>query len=337
MTCSVDTARCIRCAACATVAPEHFAVAGGKARVTRAPATATELRACAAAATLCPTQAISVGAVDAETPVTAAARPELYRPVSEVAEAVRWKQTDLPWKTFDPTQLHGDVLRDVVREMAFSEQTTFSATQRFMTMFSDDADFSQWISVWFFEETRHPMVLLRWLELAGEKPGAEFVQKGRVSAPFMKSRIGTLVTNVISEMFAAEAYRGMATSSPEPLLAFITERISADEARHGATFFAYARRVLETSTQPERDRLDVLKVLHFWVNENSAVSHPVNQTMEKLASVRTRGGILPPFEPPLGRVSRMVGLLTGLPIQRPEDLSAQLFAHTAKVHAEANV
>src|SRR5207249_1875191 len=112
--------------------------------------------------------------------------------------------------------------------------------------------------------------------------GADFVAKGRVSAPFMKSRIGTLVTNVISELFAAEAYLGMSTGAPEPLLAAITQRICADEARHGASFFAYARQALQTSTQPERDRLDVLKVLHFWVNESSAVAHPVSETMEKL-------------------------------------------------------
>lgn len=330
----IDARKCIRCAACATVAPEHFAVGAGKARVVNEPGTPEQLAACSAAAALCPTQAISVGPHPSPLPSGGEGAVELHPQLIEVAEGVRWKITELPWPSFDASKLHPTLLA-VAREMAFSEQTTFSATQRFMQAFSDDADFSQWISVWFYEETRHPMVLLRWLERAGEKPDADFVAKGRVSQPFMKSRIGTLVTNVISELFASEAYLGMAEGSPEPLLAAITQRICADEARHGASFFAFARRALRRSTQPERDRLDALKVLHFWVNESSAVAHPVNETMEKLRDVRTQGGILPPYVPPLKRASRLVGLLTGLPLAAPEDLQPLLVEHTAKLHAGA--
>lgn len=331
----IDARRCIRCAACATVAPEHFAVGAGKARVVKAPATASEHAACSAAAALCPTQAITAAphrAAQEAAPAPAAA--DLHPSLIEVAEGVRWKIAELPWPSFDAGKLHPTLLA-VARQMAFSEQTTFSATQRFMQAFSDDADFSQWLSVWFYEETRHPLVLLRWLERAGERPEADFVAKGRVSQPFMKSRLGTLVTNIISELFASEAYLGMAEGSPEPLLAAVTQRICADEARHGASFFAYARRALQRSTQPGRDRLDALKVLHFWVNENSAVAHPVNETMEKLRDVRTQGGILPAYVPPLQRASRLIGLLTGLPLEGPEDLQPLLVEHTAKLHAEA--
>jgi ferredoxin len=361
MTCSVDAKTCIRCAACATVAPQLFQVGAGKARVVRQPETAAEVTAAAAAAVLCPTQAIHIAsplpsrgpfdsaalrsggqgegterpeklsAQNQSTPVPSP-RPfssEVFRPISLVAEGVRWKTAELPWDSFDTSKLH-PVLIAVAREMAFSEQTTFSATQRFMQAFSDDPDFSQWISVWFYEETRHPTVLLKWLEMAGEKFDAEFVSKGRVSQPFMKSRLGTLVTNVISEMHAAEAYLGMAKSSPEPLLAELTLRIAADEARHGASFFAYARRAMHTG----RDRLDALKVLHFWVNENQQVAHPVNETMEKVNPLR-EGGLLPPFVPPLERAAKMVGLLTGLRLEEPTQVESLLREHTAKVHAEA--
>ena len=100
-----------------------------------------------------------------------------------------------------------------------------------MEMFGSNTDFSQWVSVWFYEETRHPMVLLKWLALAGDTPEADFASKGRVSMPFMKSITGTLVTNVISEMVAAEAYIGFVRVT-EPVLAGLTQRIGADEARH---------------------------------------------------------------------------------------------------------
>ena len=153
----------------------------------------------------------------------------------------------------------------------------------------------------------------------------------------MKSLMGTLVTNVISEMFAAEAYLGMAQSSPEPLLGAISQRISADEARHGAGFFTYARRILETSKNPDRERLDALKVLHFWLNENQAVSHPVNETMDKVKTLLPEGGVLAVFNPPLERICKAVGRLMGLPIDVPADLPAQLIEYTRRVHAAADV
>ena len=330
----IDVKACIRCAACATAAPAHFTVAGGPAKLVRPPATQTERRACDGAAALCPTQAITAGAPSSEIDLHQPRVPgDLYPELIERAEGVRWDFADLPWSSFDPVR--AKPLRGIVREMAYSEQATFSATQRFMQTFSDHLDFSQWISVWFYEETRHPMVLLKWLALAGETPDAQFVTRGRVSAPFMKSRTGTLVTNVISEVFAAEAYLSMARSSPEPLLAAIAQKISADEARHGASFFAFARQAIATSEQPDRERLDALKVLHFWLNENQAVSHPVNETMEKVRSIREIDGIIPPFKPPNDRIAKAVGRLTGLPIHGPGDVQGQLVALTAKLHAAA--
>lgn len=334
MTVSVDAKTCIRCAGCAILAPTCFRVGRGVAQVVKQPETADEATACHASAALCPTQAI---AVDSErTTARSSTTAPVYASAIEIAEGVRFKISDLPWGTFDASKAT-DQLKAVVREMAFSEQATFSATQKFMQTFADDPDFTQWISVWFYEETRHPMLLLRWLALAGETHAQAFVRSGRVSTPFMKSLTGTLVTNVISEVFAAEAYFSMARTKPEPLITALAQMIAADEARHGASFFAYARRAIARSAQPDRDRLDAVKVLHFWLNEAQAVSHPVNETMEKLKSILPEGGALPRFVPPAERICRLVGDLTGLPIAKPADVEPQLYALTKQVHAQAPV
>lgn len=335
----VDPRACIRCAACATVAPDHFAVDAGPARVLRPPDGARQVQACRSAAALCPTQAITETTPPAEVDPPAlepGSGQPLYPELFAAAERARWTFTSVPWASFEPARAT-EGLRAAVRAMAYSEQTTFSATQRFMQAFGDDADFSQWISVWFYEETRHPMVLLRWLALAGELPGPDFVRRGRVSTPFMKSRTGTLVTNVISEMVAADAYLRIARAAPEPLLAALVVRIGADESRHAASFFRYARRALEDAPDHERERLDALKVLHFWLNEAPSVSHPVNETMQELGRLQPESGVLPPFVPPHGRIARVIGRLTGLPIESPEDLPAQLIAHTARVHRSGPV
>ncbi len=255
---------------------------------------------------------------------------ELYPSVSAIAEGVRWKLTDIPWAAFDLSRATAP-LRAMVREMAYSEYTTFSATQRFMDTFGNDTDFSQWVSVWFYEETRHPMLLLKWLELAGEKQDAEFASKGRVSVPFMKSTTGTLVTNVISEMVAAEAYVGFVRVT-EPVLAILAQRIGADEARHGASFFTYARRAIARSPEPDRERLAAMKVLHFWLHAAQTVSHPVNEAVERMRALLPAAGE-PPFVPPYDRIVKMVGNLVGLPMRTTADLPAQLEVMMRRVHA----
>jgi ferredoxin len=54
---AVDAERCIRCGACAILAPQSFEV-GARAHLIRQPVTDEEARACAVAALVCPAQAI---------------------------------------------------------------------------------------------------------------------------------------------------------------------------------------------------------------------------------------------------------------------------------------
>jgi ferredoxin len=334
---SIDAKTCIRCAACATVAPAHFRVGAGTAQVTRVPETLVERDACDSAADLCPTQAITVTGPRDALPPGALSKAPLFPTLLEVAEGVRWRVAELPRDRFK-LELAPPELRELVRQMAFSEQATFSATQKFLQGFGDRGDFSEWVAVWFYEETRHPMVLLEWLALAGEPQGDGFVRDGRVSTPFMKSRIGTLVTNVISEVFAAASYLAVPYTAPEPLLKAIGRRICADEARHAASFYAYARQAIALAKDPMRERLDALKVVHFWLNENQAVSHPVNEMLMRVTEKGIGGELqLPKLESPRLRVLRAVGRLIGLPLDGPEQVSAQLFELTRQVHASAGV
>src|SRR5262245_51431108 len=89
----VDSRSCIRCAACATVAPAMVGVGPGPARARRVPSTPEELRDCRAAVALCPTQAIveEAGATPGRSPeVLPEPSGPLYAEVLRVAEGVRW-------------------------------------------------------------------------------------------------------------------------------------------------------------------------------------------------------------------------------------------------------
>jgi ferredoxin len=328
---AVDARACIRCAACSSVAPANFTVGAGPATLVRPPANEEERFACNTAARLCPTQAIRYAhppSFDRDV-AREESSTDLYPALAEVSEGARWKIADLPWSSFDASKVSPQ-LRDLVRIAAFSEQTTFSATQKFMQHFADDGDFTQWVSIWFYEETRHPMALMRWLSLSGESFDAEFVSKGRVSAPFMKSLVGTLVINIVSEIVAANAYRSMWRTSPEPLLSAIGRRIAGDESRHAAGFFRFAQRRIARSDDLDRDRLDALKVLHFWLNDSENVSHPVNQAMAIVRSLSPEA-VVNPNE----RICQVIGQLIGLPIQTPAAVHGLFTELALRVHAVA--
>jgi hypothetical protein len=263
--------------------------------------------------------------------------PGLYAELAHQAEAVRWSLADVPWQELDH-QAAAPALRALVREMAFSEHATYSATQRFLQAFYDDIEFTQWIAVWFYEETRHPHVLMEWLRRVGEPLEHDFVLRGRVSTPLMKSRMGTLVTNVISEVTAAHAYRTMADASPEPVLAAIAQRIAGDEARHAASFLRFARARLNVSDRPERERLDALKVLHFWLGDGSEVTHPVSQMLQRLdqqagaAGGRVIEEIGFNLSTVQSRVTRLLAVLLDLPLKSPADVAPLVRELVARAH-----
>jgi hypothetical protein len=297
----------------------------GAARATRPPDDADSVIV-EAARLICPTEAIR-GGIAEKSDTKAGPRIDgdeaLFGELATSAEVVRWSLGDIAWHGVDVAKAKPE-LRAVVREMAFSENATYSATQRFLDAFFDDLDFSKWISVWFYEETRHPHVLVEWLRRVGEPVTADFEVKGRVSTPFMRSALGTLVTNIISEITAAYAYRRLAATSPEPCLSDIARKIAGDESRHAATFFRFARRRLAagSSDTGRRDAARGLEVLQAWLGgAQTATTHPVAQMIERI-----EGSDIDYEELGLGlsavrvRVVRVIGLLFDLPLQRPDDV-----------------
>jgi ferredoxin len=327
----IESARCTRCGACSALSPSLFDVSAEECRILRQPSTA-EQRAVEAARWICPTDAVRVRASEAEDSVAEEHEPgaRLFDELATGAESVRWTLAALPWDELDPG-LASAGLRRVVREMAFSENATYSATQRFLDAFGDDVDFSRWLAVWFYEETRHPYVLLEWLRRVGEPIERDFVLKARVSTPLMRSQLGTLVTNVISEVTAAQAYRYLARTSPEPVLGGIAARVAGDEARHAASFFRFARqRVEATEGVAVRERARGLEVLRAWLDGTQRVTHPVQQMIARLDGAPTEGSFDLDFGSIALRVVRVIGLLLDVPLSRVEDVTPALHETLAR-------
>jgi rubrerythrin len=314
-----------------------FDVTGGACRVVRQPA-ADERVVADAARWICPTDAIRVAAGEGEergdTRAGNGARASeasvecdspIFADLAAGSERVRWPLDAVPWDELDVARATPE-LRAVVREMAFSENATYSATQRFLEAFCDDLDFSRWVAVWFYEETRHPYVLVEWLRRVGEVLPPGFVSTGRVSTPFMRSLTGTLVTNVISEVTAAQAYRRLGARSTEPLLRQLALRIAGDEARHAGSFFRFARKRLEGAPAPEarRDRARGLEVLQTWLGGAAPATHPVARMLERLGGTAGEGAVDLDVHGVRARVVRVVGLLLDVPLRAEEDVASAL-------------
>jgi ferredoxin len=314
----VEASHCTRCGACAALRPTLFDVSGSVSRVARA-ALPSDRILVEAARLICPTDAVRAGTSEASDREPIDEAP-LFDELAPSAERVRWALDAIPWQDLDPASASTE-LRSIVREMAFSESATYSATQRFLESFFEDVDFSRWISVWFYEETKHPHVLIEWLRRVGEPVSSDFVLKGRVSTPFMRSIVGTLVTNVISEVTAAQAYRRLATTSPEPVIAHIARLIAGDEARHAASFFRFTRRQLasESPDVARRSRARGLEVLSAWLGGARPATHPVAQMIERLKDVDV-GSLDLSFAAVRTRVIRITGLLLDLPLRNDDDV-----------------
>jgi len=321
----VNAATCVRCGACSSIAPELFELDVASSRLRRPPADDRERTQCMVAARICPTGAIRASAscpatADNDAPrTTDFVADALYYRLFDEAERARWRMADVPMHAIDKERVSPALLQ-IVRENAASELTTFTATRRFLQEFSDDPDFSQWITVWAYEETKHPQVLMRWLGAQGESFDGAFVMRGRWASPFARTRAAMLATNVVSEMVASAGYVRLSRRVDEPVLAKIAMWLGSDEARHAASFFRYAQRAIARAENPSTERAIVLRVLHVWLNEPEKMGHPVHRLQG--AQPLLEAGFAHPLESPAvrSRVCDVVSALVGRTVSPGDDL-----------------
>jgi hypothetical protein len=197
------------------------------------------------------------------------------------AERVRWRLIDIDWSAIDRSKVTPGLVA-LTRETARAEMTTSSATNALLKEFPDDVDFTQWLAVWLYEETKHPLVLMRWLHEFGVTFDSDNVLEGRQIYPFVQSPLGTLMMNVFSEILASQFYLTLYQHAPEPILKRIARNLAGDEARHSSHFFTFAKRTVERAEDRKAAISIVLKVMYFWLE--MGVTHPVNLLVQRVTT-----------------------------------------------------
>lgn len=208
--------------------------------------------------------------------------PELFKSM----EAVRWNMgTDIPWDQFDRSKLT-DEQAHTIKMNAITEWAALPATEMFLRDNRHDSDFSAFMSVWFYEEQKHSLVLIEYLrrfvpELVPTEEELHRVRFDFDPAPAME----TLMLHFCGEVRLNHWYRCAAEWHTEPVIRAIYKIISQDEARHAGAYLRYMKRALNdlgaaVSTEA-RLAFSKIGVLMASANRTAQALHPTNLHVNK--------------------------------------------------------
>ncbi len=169
----------------------------------------------------------------------------LYIDLFKSLERARWNmETDIPWASFEPALLT-DEQAMTIKMNAITEWAALPATEMFLRDFGYDSDFSAFMSIWFYEEQKHALVLMDYLrrfkpEFAPTEEELHAVRFPFDPAPPME----TLMLHFCGEVRLTQWYKCASVWHTEPVIKFIYETLSRDEGRHGGAYLQYMKRAL---------------------------------------------------------------------------------------------
>ena len=199
--------------------------------------------------------------------------PELFR----AFERVRWDlETDIPWDSFD-SGLLSDEQALTIKMNAITEWAALPATEMFLRDNRNDSDFCAFMSVWFYEEQKHSLVLMEYLrrfrpDLLPSEQELHAVRFEFDPAPALE----TLMLHFCGEIRLNHWYRRAAEWHTEPVIKHIYETIARDEARHGGAYLRYMKKALVTVGDGARSAFAKIGVLMASARRTAQALHPTN-------------------------------------------------------------
>jgi hypothetical protein len=206
----------------------------------------------------------------------------LYSELFGAFEKVRWDMArDIPWETFDPSLLTEEQAR-TIKMNAITEWSALPATEMFLRDNQDDSDFSAFMSIWFYEEQKHALVLMEYLrrfrpDLAPTEEELHAVRFPFDPAPAME----TLMLHFCGEIRLTQWYRRAAAWHTEPVIKRIYETLAGDEARHAGAYFKYMRRAIEKVGDEARLAFAKIGILMASAARVGKPLHPTNLHVSK--------------------------------------------------------
>ena len=204
--------------------------------------------------------------------------PELFKSL----ESARWNlQSDVPWDRFDADRL-SDEQALTVKMNAITEWSALPATEMFLRDNREDSDFSAFMSIWFYEEQKHALVLMEYLQRFRPDlvPSEEELHAVRFEfdpAPPLE----TLMLHFCGEVRLTQWYRRASEWHSEPVVKAIYDLISRDEARHGGAYLRYMKQAIERFGDTARTAFAKIGVLMASSHRSAKPLHPTNLHVSK--------------------------------------------------------
>jgi hypothetical protein len=204
--------------------------------------------------------------------------PELFKQL----ESVRWDMDkDIPWDSFDASQLT-DEQAQTIKMNAITEWAALPATEMFLRDNRDDSDFSAFMSIWFFEEQKHSLVLMEYLrrfkpEFVPTEAELHDIRFEFEPAPPLE----TLMLHFCGEIRLNHWYRCASEWHTEPVIKQIYTQLSQDEARHGGAYLRYMKRAINKSGLEAKIAFAKVGVLMASARRTSQALHPTNLHVNK--------------------------------------------------------
>jgi hypothetical protein len=206
----------------------------------------------------------------------------LYPDLFKSFEAVRWNlERDIPWEKFDGALLTQEQAQ-TIKMNAITEWAALPATEMFLRDNRHDSDFSAFMSVWFYEEQKHSLVLMEYLrrfrpDLLPTEHELHAIRFDFDEAPALE----TLMLHFCGEIRLNHWYRRAAEWHSEPVIKAIYETIARDEARHGGAYLQYMKKAVAELGDTARAAFAKIGVLMASARRTAQAMHPTNLHVNK--------------------------------------------------------
>ena len=204
--------------------------------------------------------------------------PELFKQL----ESVRWDMArDIPWDSFEASKL-SDEQAQTIKLNAITEWAALPATEMFLRDNRHDSDFSAFMSIWFFEEQKHSLVLMEYLrrfrpDLQPTEDELHDVRFEFDPAPALE----TLMLHFCGEIRLNHWYRRASEWHTEPVIQSIYTRLSQDEARHGGAYLKYMKQAIGRFGLEAKSAFAKVGVLMASARRTAQALHPTNLHVNK--------------------------------------------------------
>ncbi len=206
----------------------------------------------------------------------------LYPQLFATLEKARWNMaTDINWDSFDDSRLSEEQAY-TIKMNAITEWSALPATEMFLRDNREDTDFSAFMSVWFYEEQKHSLVLMEYLRrfrphLLPTEDELSAVRFEFDSAPALE----TLMLHFCGEMRLTQWYKSAAQWHTEPVICQIYKTLSSDEARHGSAYLKYMHKAVSNFGDKAKLAFTKMGLLMASSARTGKPMHPTNIHVNK--------------------------------------------------------